>query len=267
MNCSSVALLRMSKHCVSCSAVVSGCLLGLDNADGEIEVTNVFLHPARGAADFQPQQDDQPNEAALSGEYQAESLRLLKSANLDANIVGWFQSSTLSSFVTEATVEIQFDYQTQNNNSILIVVEDGKFNAYQLSEEYMQFLKTIKERKIQGPATLVTGGPVSFNSASQDVFVQVPMKVSLSILDEAYLFEHRTEIGTPTAHIDDQAPTIAQLAEVVEDLAIEKVRFEQFAKVSGQTRIRGEDDGKRMQSANDLILLTENAKRLINHLK
>lgn len=278
---SPVALLRIGKHCESApSSVVSGCLLGLDNAKGEVEVTNVFIHPAKGAADFQPQQDgaDQtvPEGSAFSAAaaFQTESVKLLKTANCDSNIVGWFQSSNFSSFVNESTVEIQFDYQTQNSNSVLVVF-DGSFKtpvkAFRLSDAYMAFHKTMRDRKSQGPATLITGGPVTFNTASNVVFEEVPVKVALSVLDEALLFENRNRAIKTAAPKPMSASAVQQLSESVEDLAIEKVRFAQLsqgkAPITGATRIRGEDEAKRLQSANDLILLTENVKRLSQHVE
>lgn len=257
---STVALQRIVKHIPQPGGLVaSGCLLGLDTAAGAVEVTNVFLHPAKGAADFQPTEDD------AAGEYQGECLKLLKAANLDANIVGWFQSSLLSSFVNEATVEIQYDYQTQNPNSVLIVAEPGNtlIRAFQLSPEYMLFHKAMRERRAQGPATLITGGPVKFNTATQSVFTPVSVAITLSVLDEAFLLEQRSLIDTTDCVATDKTALLTSLAETIEDLAIEHVRFTQLAgNTAATTRIRGEDESKRIQSANDYILLTENAKWL-----
>jgi len=277
---SSVAVLRMTKHCLNPSSVtdvVSGCLLGLDNDQGETQVTNVFLHPAKGAADFQPQQEE-GNEAAAAASaaaaFQAESIKLLKAANIDSNIVGWFVSSSYSSFVNESTVEIQYDYQTQNKNSLLLVVDSAfgpnPIKAFRLTDEYMQFHKAMRERKSQSPATLITGGPVRFDPASMRVFTEVETHVKLSVLDEAYLFENRSSLAKPiSAGKGVQAvPAVQQLMETVEDLAIEKVRFSQLSAgkiITASTRIRGEDEVKRLQSANDLILLTENVRRLSEH--
>jgi hypothetical protein len=282
---STVALLRIAKHCFANeSSVVSGCLLGLDNDSGEVEITNVFVHPAKGAADFQPQQADDSaatdnNFVSAAGSFQLESLRLLKSANIDANIVGWFQSSNYSSFVNEATVDIQFDYQSTNPNAVLIIA-DAEFansgspiKAFRLSPEYMAFHKIMRERKAQGPATLITSRPVSFKLAQHRVFVELDITSSISVLDEAYLFEHRTAIAsTSSTKQNDPSPLLQQLIEVVEDLAIEKVRFSNLDKdkapiVATATRIRGgEDETKRIQSGSDLVLLTENARRLCAHV-
>ena len=284
VECSPVAILRIAKHCLTgSSAVVSGCLLGLDNDKGEVEVTNVFVHPSKGAADFQVQQDD--DQAAPAGDvsaasaYQTEAVKLLKAANVDSNIVGWFVSSTFSSFVTETSVEIQFDYQTQNSNSVLLVcdsaVETGKcpVKAYRLTKEYMDFHKAMRDRKNQGPATLITGGPVAFRTGAMTVFEEVPVSVKLSVLEEAFVFEHRGQAkdASTTATGRMTGTAVQQLVETVEDLAIEKVRFQQLsqgkAPVTTATRIRGEDETKRLQSANDLILLTENVVRLSAHVE
>lgn len=281
-----VAVLRMAKHCLSNTAsseVVSGCLLGLDNDQGETDVTNVFVHPAKGAADFQPQQEEGSEAAAAANaaaSFQTESIKLLKAANIDSNIVGWFVSSNLSSFVNESTVEIQFDYQSQNQNSVLIVLDNAfisetgrPLKAFRLTKQYMEFHKAMRDRRSQSPATLITGGPVIYNPASMRVFEEVEICVKLSILDEAYLFENRSRLTKPAAVLSAIGKTnpvtaVQQLVETVEDLALEKVRFSQLSAgkvISGATRIRGEDEVKRLQSANDLILLTENVRRLSEH--
>lgn len=282
---SALATLRVLKHCagVDGSSNVSGCLLGLDNDKGDVEITNAFVHPARGAADFQPQEktDDSSATAVASIEstpaasFQSDMLKLLKSVNIDANIVGWFQSSTLSSFVNEATVDIQYDYQNQNRNAVMIVADACDTNsahplrAYRLSPEYMQLMRTMRDRKNQSPATLITGGPVGFDLSKNSVFVEVPLVTKLSILDEAFVYENRNKIPANVSKDSSLLPTaIQQLAETVEDMSIEKVRWATIAsKTSAGTRIRGEDEVKRLQSANDMILLAENAKRLAKHVK
>ena len=282
---SPVAVLRIAKHsetAATTGTTVSGCLVGLDSETGALEVTNLFLHPAKGAADFQPQQTEEISSQATGAEaaaanaaasYQADAIRLMKSANLDGNIVGWFQSSNLSSFVNEATVEIQFDYQSRNPNSV-ILISDSSFGgsspikAFRLTEEYMSFHKAMRERQNQGPATLITGGPVTFNTGSMHVFEEVELKVDLSVLDEAFLYENRDQLSSSYYKGTNSASTMAMqlLMECVEDLAIEKVRFAQMSagKTSsyGTTRLRGEDEVKRLQSANAIILLTENIRRL-----
>ena len=278
---SPVAVLRIAKHAESASAnTLSGCLVGLDSKTGAIEVTNVFLHPAKGAADFQPQQSGEEAaqtsgaEAAAAGaaaSFQTEAVRLMKSANLDGNIVGWFQSSMHASYVNETTVEIQYDYQSQNPNNVLIVADlsmtSAPIKALRLTEEYMTFHKTMRERQSQGPATLITGGPVTFNTGSMRVFEELPIKIEMSVLDEAFLFENRKNLAASTT-VKSDATVVQLLMECVEDLAIEKVRFAQLSAgkpMSAGTRVRGEDELKRLQSSNAIILLTENI-RLLNEM-
>lgn len=285
---SPVSVLRIAKYAETAplGGTVSGCLLGLDSEKGDMEVTNVFLHPAKGAADFQPQQTGEEAAIAAGAEaaaanaaasYQTEAVRLMKASNLDGNIVGWFQSSVLASYVNETTVEIQFDYQSQNPNSVLVIADasssSSPIKALRLTEEYMAFHRTMRDRQSQGPATLITGGPVTFNTGSMKVFEEVPIKVDLSVLDEAFLFENRAKLSVVESRApvqqDAAAATVQLLMECVEDLAIEKVRFAQLtagkAPVGGATRLRGEDELKRLQSANAIILLTENV-RLLNEI-
>lgn len=285
---SPVSVLRIAKYAETAplGGTVSGCLLGLDSEHGDMEVTNVFLHPAKGAADFQPQQTAEEAAIAAGAEaaaasaaasYQTEAVRLMKASNLDGNIVGWFQSSVLGSYINDTTVEIQYDYQSQNPNSVLVIADasssSSPIKALRLTEEYLAFHRTMRDRQSQGPATLITGGPVTFNTGSMTVFEEVPIKLDLSVLDEAFLFENRAKLSVvesrSSVQQDAAAATVQLLMECVEDLAIEKVRFAQLtagkAPVGGATRLRGEDELKRLQSANAIILLTENV-RLLNEI-
>jgi translation initiation factor 3 subunit H len=201
----------------------------------------------------------------------------MKASNLDGNIVGWFQSSVLGSYINETTVEIQYDYQSQNPNSVLVIADasssSSPIKALRLTQEYLAFHRTMRDRQSQGPATLITGGPVTFNTGTMTVFEEVPIKVDLSVLDEAFLFENRAKLSViesrSSVQQDAVAATVQLLMECVEDLAIEKVRFAQLtagkAPVGSATRLRGEDELKRLQSANGIILLTENV-RLLNEI-
>lgn len=287
---SPVSVLRIAKYAETAplGGTVSGCLLGLDSEHGDMEVTNVFLHPAKGAADFQPQQTAEEAAIAAGAEaaaasaaasYQTEAVRLMKASNLDGNIVGWFQSSVLGSYINETTVEIQYDYQSQNPNSVLVIADASSsscpIKALRLTKEYLAFHRTMRDRQSQGPATLITGGPVSFNTGTMTVFEELPMKLDLSVLDEAFLFENRARLSMvegsrSCVQQDAAAATVQLLMECVEDLAIEKVRFAQLISgkapvVGGATRLRGEEELKRLQSANAIILLTENV-RLLNEI-
>jgi hypothetical protein len=101
------------------------------------------------------------------------------------------------------------------------------------------------------------------------VFEEVEIKIQLSVLDEAFLFENRQRlvdsVGVKPSSDSSASQAMQLLMECVEDLAIEKVRFAQVSAgktATGATRLRGEGEVKRLQSANAIVLLTENVRRL-----
>jgi translation initiation factor 3 subunit H len=50
-------------------------------------------------------------------------MRLLREVNVDANTVGWYQSSYLGSFVSDSLIDIQFNYQESIPHSVCIVYD------------------------------------------------------------------------------------------------------------------------------------------------
>ena len=94
-------VLKIIKHCQQAlPGFVNGQLLGLD-IGRTLEVTNCFPFPGKDSGETE---DD-------SAEYQMEMMRCLREVNVDNNTVGWYQSTYFSSFIDEACVETQFNYQ------------------------------------------------------------------------------------------------------------------------------------------------------------
>jgi len=290
---SPTALLRILKHCRGTdlsSNVVSGCLLGLDS-DSEVHVSNVFLHPAKGVADLQPQQQSDQATAtttadvgdASGAQYQQEAMKLLKVVNIDNNIVGWFQSSTAGSFVNEATIEIQADYQSQIPNSVMVVYDpqyfslvNRPFRAFRLSVEYLSFQRQVKERLATLLNSASTAIPPTFEMFKGDsMFVEVPIRAELSILDEAYLFESATIIDKARKPLRDAAfqenlsqltTGMQQLSETVDDLVSEELKayghMERGQPTQRRVGGRAEEESRKLQAATDAVLLAESTKHL-----
>jgi len=54
---------------------------------------------------------------------QIEMMRCLREVNVDNNTVGWYQSTYLGSFVNDALIETQFNYQ-ENISACVCIVYD-----------------------------------------------------------------------------------------------------------------------------------------------
>merc|ERR1719378_1080811 len=86
-----IVVMKIIKHCrENLPEIVTGHLLGLDEGD-QLRITNCFPLP-NGDDD-----DD--------GDYQVEMMRSLREVNVDSNTVGWYQSTFLGSYLTEAMID------------------------------------------------------------------------------------------------------------------------------------------------------------------
>jgi translation initiation factor 3 subunit H len=81
------------------------------NNDGRLEVTNCFPFPPRDMS------EDEESVAT----YTADMMRRLRDVNIDHNHVGWYQSALLGSFVTPDVISSQYRYQSQAEDSVLVV--------------------------------------------------------------------------------------------------------------------------------------------------
>jgi len=173
-----LVLLKIIKHCKQCIPdIVTGQLLGLASG-GILEVTNCF-----------PRLDEEDDTTgASSAKYQIEMMKCLREVNTDTNTVGWYRSAYLGSVFDESMIESQLAYQAKIEKSIVLVYDPLQsatlgvlaLKAYRLTDDFMQEFAT-KE----------------FNSKSldksnfslEDIFIEVPIEVTNSHLNAAYLWE------------------------------------------------------------------------------
>lgn len=156
-----LVLMKLSRHASSAfPTTATGCLVGMDNSEGLLEVTNSFPFPifevpgadtaphhqgdASGLAAQAPRQ--KPNAA-----YQAEMIRHLREVNVDANAVGWYTSAAMGNFVNLAFVENQYHYQKENEGAVALVHDVGRsaqgalsVRAFKLSPSFMAAYKEGK---------------------------------------------------------------------------------------------------------------------------
>jgi len=166
-----LVLLKIIKHCQeNVPKIVTGSLLGLD-LDEKLEVTNCFPFPS---------EDNAENDA-----YQIEMMKSLRAVNVDNNIVGWYQSALLGSYLSQSVIDIQYEFQKDIPKSVVVVYDSYRtislcrlsLKAYRLTP---QFMATYSKSLTQQPQKNVN-----------DIFTELTIKVHNSHLVQAFLYELR----------------------------------------------------------------------------
>lgn len=132
-------LLKMIKHCKQATPnVVSGTLLGLDVQE-TLEVTASFPMLDAGTEE----------ESREVEEYQFDTLQCLRTVNVDCYVVGWYQSTYLSSYLNENWIQTQFSHQENLDQCVGIIYDpvlsaDGKLllKAVRLTDSFMELYRS-----------------------------------------------------------------------------------------------------------------------------
>merc|ERR1719352_398490 len=132
-----LVLLQIMKHCrQNVPHAVTGALLGLDVGD-TLQLTHCFGYVQKGGHEEDRGADD-------GEQYQIDMLRRLREVNVDSNTVGWYQTTHLGQFFSDAVIDTQYLYQVQLPRSILLVYDPlqakiGKpaFKALRLTPQFM----------------------------------------------------------------------------------------------------------------------------------
>jgi translation initiation factor 3 subunit H len=151
-----LVVLKVLKHCQemgggaeSVQGILTGMVQTQDGPNGakRIEITNCFGLPninnfkaTNGSADF----DEVCNQLIT------DNLKNFRHLNIDHLIVGWYQSSLFGSFVNKSFIEDHFMYQSEIEDSIVLVYDPFKtqhgslfLKAYRLTPAMME----IQRRK------------------------------------------------------------------------------------------------------------------------
>lgn len=154
--------MKITKHCASSHpSLVNGQILGLE-VDNVLHVTHSFPFPTtEPSSDHHYDSEKNANSAAAGVprsrqalHYQAEMVKCLREINVDANVVGWYQSANLGNFISKDFVENQYAYQssTQYNERTVVLVHDAArsaqgalaLRAFRLTKEFMNAMKEGK---------------------------------------------------------------------------------------------------------------------------
>lgn len=178
-----LVVLKIVKHCRQNypQPGATGQLLGLDVKD-VLEVTNSFSFP-----DAQDGEDAGAASRAKTA-HMHNMLSCLKEVGVDNNVVGWYQSAYLGTFLSSQLTDTQFAYQQQLNDRSIVLVHDlctshsGNLSlrAYRLTP---QFIAAQKEGKITS-ATLHR-----HKLTHRDILEELPVEIKNSYLATALLAE------------------------------------------------------------------------------
>lgn len=154
--------MKIIKHCSQVfPTTATGALVGMD-VNGTLEVTNSFQFPSIDTPQTDSHNDNhnhsQTNHAAAAprakanAAYQNEMIKLLREVNVDANNVGWYTSTNMGNFVNLNTIENQFFFQKEMNETTVALVHDvsrssqGTLNlrAFRLSPSFVTAYRESK---------------------------------------------------------------------------------------------------------------------------
>jgi len=199
-----LVVMKIIKHChENLPQLVTGQLLGLD-IKNTLQVTDCVPFPKIGDDNEDENEDENADEAdaAKGAEYQIEMMKALKEVNVDNNIVGWYSSTYMDSFLNKFTIGTQYKYQERIRKCVVIIYDPLKtsqgilaLRALRLTQAFMNLYKSQSFTKDS-----ITKANLSFT----EVFEEVPLTVHNQSLVEAFLFdsEERVQLSVDFDRLD-----------------------------------------------------------------
>jgi len=173
-----LTLLKIIKHAREAYPTsASGQLLGLDMSE-ELEVTNCFPFPSV----------HESSKTISASQYRLEMVRHYKDVGIDSNTVGWYVSSQLDEFLTQAFIDTQASYQKSLGHKCVALVYDsartsmGNLNirAYRLSDNFME---------VYNKGKFISSNLTEAKLNYSNLLVELPLVISNSQLAAALLQE------------------------------------------------------------------------------
>lgn len=113
----------------------------------------------------------------------------MRTVNVDCNVVGWYQSALLGSFLSQSIIDIQYHYQKKIPGSVIVVYDPFRtqrgrlaLKAYRLSNDFM---------KLYAKGDFSHSGFADFKLDSTGIMEEIPIKVHNSHLVHGFLYELR----------------------------------------------------------------------------
>merc|ERR1719473_490516 len=211
-----------------------------------MQVTHSFGYVQKGSEEAMNQQDD--GEA-----YQLEMQKLLREVNVDANTVGWYQTTHLGQFFSNTVIETQYTFQREIPCSILLVYDPlqaaiGKpsFKALRLTQQFM-----TRHAELQGNTSALNDFPAS------EMFHEYPVYIHSPAIVEAFLVDWSLMDSTSTTQIESLDTenqvflerNMQLLIGALQDLAEEQQKLQNYERqAAGRSPEKGKGKGYRNQA-------------------
>jgi len=246
-----LVILQIMKHCKQNTPTpVTGQLLGLDVEDS-LQVTHSFGHLQKNSEETVNLQDDGES-------YQLDMQKLLRDVNVDANMVGWYQTTTLGQLYRDTVIEYQYQYQREIPCACLLVYDPlqaaiGKpsFKALRLTNQFM-----TRHAEFQGANMAALN-----DFPASEMFQELPVYVRSPALVEAFLVDWTlvdTASTTQIETLDTENQVFLErnmhlLIQALQDLAEEQQKLQAFERQAGrQQPEKGKGRGYRAQPPRQL---------------
>jgi translation initiation factor 3 subunit H len=229
-----LVMLKIMKHTKeNVSDLVLGQLVGLE-VGRTLQVTDAFPFPPRS----EESEENVDPDADPTAEYQWEMMKCLREVNVDSNIVGWYQTSYLGSFVSASMLETQFTYQSAVARSVLLLYDPVRTKQGALSLRAFRLSRQTMELFRAGGGALTPEQLSRLGISFQELLEELPVSLRNSALASAFLYELETIpafAAAPAAfdRLDLSASPFLEknlefLIEYLDDLAVEQAKFQAY---------------------------------------
>jgi len=238
-----LVILQLMKHCKQHSPqAVAGQLLGLD-VENSLQVTHSFGYVQKGSEEAGQQEDGE--------QYQLDMQKLLREVNVDANTVGWYQTTHLGQLFSNTVVDSQYLFQKEIPCSILLVYDPLQAAIGKPSFKALRLTKAFMERHAEfqmANAQALNDFPAS------ERFVEIPIYINSPAIVEAFLVDWSLMDSTSTTQIealDTENQVFLErnlqlLISALQDLAEEQQKLQAFERQAGRGD-KGKGKGYRNQ--------------------
>lgn len=245
----SVALLKVIKHCKEVfPTCVTGQLVGMA-IGSTLEITNCFPFP----------QAKDMDEGTDAEKYQLNMMKQLREVNIDANSVGWYQSTTLGSHIDESLLATQFTFQDSLKRSVVLVYDPIKsssgalgLHAFRLTQKFIEFY-----RRYTLAPNAVDKTHINFN----EIFEELPIQVQQSAL--CSVFWQKLTANNDFSLSPDSVSSLSSVFEKNIELLLESIdtyqrKHQNYRTYSKREDRRKDDDEERHQvpSHVDMLVLS-----------
>jgi len=204
---------------------VTGPLLGLPDDDkhvGTVHVTDCFGYPQKLA--------EEEEEDAEGRAYQTDMLHSLREVNVDCNIVGWYQSSSLGSHVTEQLIETQLSYEQEIEQSFVLIFDP------QLVDKGVAAFTALRLKPDFAAAYRAGKGVLP-----SDIFEEVPITISNPVLVDAFLLDRAVAPSLDMFDLECQSnleKSVTYLLDSLDYLGSEQQKMQYFERLAVRQSIQ-----------------------------